>query len=243
MPTPRPHPSPVGARPRAKASPSAPERPKSLPILLAITLPAILALTPLHATTVYKCVVNGQPTYQQTPCAKQQKQEVIQLVDSAPADGRVAPMPSAPPRDDDNAADAPEPTRPAPPIPMLYLCTRATDGATYTSSNGHPEPYTAPFGVLGVANNPLASTYGSPNAAVSSFPELNRGKGNAAAVATSNYVWVQDQCRAMSPAETCQALRGESDANQKAIRNAFKSERAPLDAKDAALRGQLQGCG
>jgi hypothetical protein len=206
--------------------------------LLLLALPAAGA----RAETVYKCVASGQTIYQQTPCAKQQAQQVIQLVDSAPADGRVAPMPTPSPRDNGAADDAPPPPPPQP-LPELFLCVRATDGKSYTSNNGHPDPYVAPFGVLGVANNPLAATYGSQNAAVSSFPELNRGKGNAGAVATSNYVWVQDQCRPMSAAETCQALRDQNDSNQKAIRNAFKSERAPLDAKDATLRSQLQGCG
>jgi hypothetical protein len=38
-------------------------------------------------------------------------------------------------------------------------------------------------------------------------------------------------------------LRDDADANQKAIRNAFKSDKPPLEAKDASLRRQLQACG
>lgn len=208
---------------------------------LAVIALLVLPVTGARAETVYKCLANGQTIYQQTPCAKQQKQEVLQLTDSAPADGRVAPMPT--PAPGQLTVTDETPPRPAAPVPVMYLCTRATDGKTYTSNNGHPDPYTAPLGVLGAVDNGLAYTYGSRNAAVSSFPELNRGKGNAAAVATSNYVWVQDQCRPMSAAESCAALRDQNDANQKAMRNAFKSERGPLDAKDVALRQQLQGCG
>lgn len=210
----------------------------------AVCVAALLLALPLagaRAETVYKCVAGGQTIYQQTPCAKQQQQEVLQLTDSAPADGRVAPMPT--PAPGQLTVTDETPPRPPAPLPTLYLCVRATDGKTYTSSNGHPDQYAAPLGVLGAVDNGLANTYGSRNAAVSSFPELNHGKGNAAAVASSNYVWVQDQCRAMSPAETCAALRNDNDANQKAMRNAFKSERAPLDARDATLRAQLQGCG
>ena len=88
----------------------------------------------------------------------------------------------------------------------------------------------------------LADTYGNRNSAVASAPELNRGKGNLAAIASSNYVWVQDTCRALGPAETCQVLRDEAEANQRAMRNAFKSERAPLDARDNELRAQLASC-
>jgi len=207
---------------------------------------ALLLALPMgsaQAETVYKCVAGGQTIYQQAPCAKQQHQEVLQLTDSAPADGRVAPMPTAPPSRDQLTVTDDTPQRPAAPLPTLYLCVRATDGKTYTSSNGHPDAYAAPLGVLGAVDNGLANTYGSRNAAVSSFPEINRGKGNAAAIATSNYVWVRDQCRPMSPAETCGALRDQNDANQKAIRNAFKSERGPLDIKDVQLRSQLQNCG
>ena len=35
---------------------------------------------------------------------------------------------------------------------------------------------------------------------------------------------------------------GDAEANQRRIRNAFKSERGPLDAKDAQLQAQLKGC-
>jgi len=207
-----------------------------------VALVALAAAGAVPAGTVYKCQAGGQTIYQQMPCAKNQRQQTIELQASAPADGRVTPMPSAPPS---AAADAPPPPAPAigAPPPVLYGCVRATDGKPYTSTNGRPEPYLAPLGVLGAVSRPLADTYGSPGAAIASAPELNRGKGNAAAVATSNYVWVQDQCRQLSPAEACRALRDDADANQRSIRNAFRSERAPLEAKEAALREQLQGCG
>jgi hypothetical protein len=196
------------------------------------------------AETVYKCQAGGQTIYQQTPCAKNQRQQAIRLQDSAPADGHVAPMPGPPPAPPREAVDGmPPPSAPTTPAPVLYGCIRATDGKPYTSDNGHPEPYMAPFGVLGAVTPSLADTYGSRDAAVASAPELNRGKGNAAAVATSNYVWVQDQCRRLSPAEACQALRSDAEANQRLLRNAFKSERPPLEAKDARLQAQLKGCG
>ncbi|SEW20664.1 DUF4124 domain-containing protein [Luteibacter sp. 329MFSha] len=208
-------------------------------VLLAFA--ALTAIGPVAAQTVYKCQAGGQTIYQQAPCTKGQHQQTIELQPPAPS-GAVAPMPAAPVRSvaDDDAAPPPVP---AAPPPILYGCIRATDGKAYTSANGQPEPYLAPLGVLGAISQPLADTYGSRDAAIASAPELNRGKGNAAAVATSNYVWVRDQCRQLSPAEACRALRDDADSNQRAIRNAFKSERGPLEAKDAALRGQLAGCG
>lgn len=209
--------------------------------VFALAALALAATGGARAETVYKCVASGQTIYQQTPCAKSQRQETIQLQDSAPADGRVAPMPDAPQRQD-ATADAPPAPQPLQPLPRMFGCIRATDGKPYTSADGNPQPYLAPLGVLGVAGGSLSDTYGNPNAAVASAPELNRGKGNVGAIATSNYVWVQDPCRELSPAEACQALRSESDATQRQIRNAFKSDRAPLDAKDAQLRDQLQSC-
>lgn len=201
---------------------------------------ALAAMGDASAATVFKCVAAGQTIYQQTPCAKSQRQETIQLQDSAPASGQVAPMPDTPQREA-TTADAPPP-QPLQPLPRMFGCVRATDGKPYTSSDGNPQPYLAPLGVLGVASGSLSDTYGNPNSAVAPAPELNRGKGNVGAIATRNYVWVQDQCRELSPTETCQALQADADATQRQIRNAFKSDRAPLDAKDAQLRGQLQSC-
>lgn len=212
-----------------------------------LTVFALAALTlaiagGVSAETVYKCVAGGQTIYQQTPCAKSQRQETLQLQDSAPANGRVAPMPEAPPRDDAATDTPPPPPRSLQPPPRMFGCIRATDGKPYTSADGNPQPYLAPLGVLGVASGSLSDTYGNPNSAVASAPELNRGKGNVGAIATSNYVWVQDSCRELSAAEICQALRSDADATQHQIRNAFKSDRGPLDAKDAQLRDQLQSC-
>jgi hypothetical protein len=208
--------------------------------VFALAALALAATDGARAETVYKCVTGGQTIYQQTPCASSQRQETLQLQDSAPASGRVTPMPG-PPQREEATADASPPPQPLAP-PRMFGCIRATDGKPYTSADGNPQPYLAPLGVLGVASGSLSDTYGNPNSAVASAPELNRGKGNVGAIASSNYVWVQDQCRELSPAETCQALRNESDATQRQIRNAFKSDRAPLDAKDAQLRGQLQSC-
>ena len=211
--------------------------------LLACAALGIPAISGVHAETVYKCQAAGQTIYQQTPCAKNQSQQRIELQDSAPANG-VAPMPvPSPATATDATADNASAPQAFPPPPRMFGCVRATDGKSYTSSNGNPEPYMAPIGVMGGLGATLSDTYGNPDSAVASAPELNRGKGNVAGIATTNYVWVQDRCRLLSPAETCQALRGDAESNQRQIRNAFKSERAPLDSREAQLRQQLQGCG
>lgn len=211
------------------------------PRLFAVAALMLLAGPAARAETVYKCLAGGQTIYQQTPCAKNQRQEAIRLRDPAPADGQAAPMPAAPP--ESSVTDAPSPpAAPVAPPPVMYGCIRATDGKPYRSENGHPDPYLAPSGVLGNLGGSLSDAYDARNAAIASAPELNRGRGNVSALVNRNYVWVQDQCRPLSPAETCRVLQDDADANQKAIRHAFKSDRAPLDATDARLRDQLRGC-
>ncbi|UPG85419.1 DUF4124 domain-containing protein [Luteibacter aegosomatis] len=196
-------------------------------------VPWLLLAAPAAAETVYKCQANGQVTYQQAPCATHQAQQVIRLQDAAPS---VAPPVAAAPPTREEATAIPAPPPVVAPLPRLFACVRATDGKPYTSDNGNPQPYLAPFGVLGAATGPL-----SANVPAASAPELTRGVDFASAT-RGHYVWVQDTCRELSAAETCEALRDEAEANQRAIRNAFKSERGPLDAKDARLRGQLQSC-
>jgi len=213
------------------------------PIVLA-TL-ALLASGVTPAETVYKCLAGSQVIYQQTPCAKTQRQQTIQLADPAPAATRSAP-PSVDPAPNGETAQAPDAaphTMPDAPPPRLYGCIRATDGTPYTRPDGNTEPYLAPSGVVGDFGGTLGEAYSGRNAAIASAPELNRGKGSVGVLTNANYIWVQDTCRRLSVAETCRVLRDEADASRKALRNAFKSDRPPLEAKDAALARQVAGCG
>lgn len=192
--------------------------------------------------TVYKCTgANGAVTYQDAPCPRAQKQQSIQLVDRQPA-----PTPAEPPAPAPAAADVATAPRAAPapaaPLPVLYQCQRATDGKTYLSRNGDPQPYQAPFGVLGAVQTPLASVYGPGGGGGASAPELNRGKVTSGLVA-NNYVWVQDVCRALGPEETCEALQDEYDENEHKLKQAFKSEQAPFEKREAELQAQLRNCG
>ena len=65
---------------------------------LVLTLLMLAACVPAHAGTVYKCLDGkGQVTYQASPCAKLQHEQVMQLPDTV----ETAPSPAA-------AASAPE---------------------------------------------------------------------------------------------------------------------------------------
>ena len=197
---------------------------------------------PAAATRVYECVgADGPKVYQDTPCRAGQRQQTLQVPDVPsirPSAALPAPAPPA-------SAPEPPPAEPAPsaPLPVMYACTRATDGKTYLSANGNPEPYLAPYGVLGAGQLPLSEVYGPDRgAAGNSAPESNRGRVTRGMVA-DNYVWVQDQCRQLDPGETCQALERARQENAHELRNAFQSQRAPLEKRDAELRAQLASCG
>ena len=211
-------------------------------------LPALLLLLvvisgPVAAGTVYKCRgANGQLSYQDAPCAKTQQQQALQLPDE-----RAAPSPpaSAPPEPVDTPpvteeALVPSPT-PVVPLIQQYRCVHAVDGSAYVSSNGHPQPFLAPLGMLGALPTSLSQAYGHPGGAGISAPEANHGRVTSGLVA-SNYVRVQDQCRPLSVPEICRELRDQQEQNARKLQRAFKSDRPPLQRRDDALRAQLTNC-
>lgn len=190
------------------------------------------------ATTVYKCTdARGAVTYQDAPCPRVQKQQPIHLIDEPSVAPAAEASVATPPPADPVPPPAPAPTAP---LPVMYGCQRATDGTTYLSSNGNPPPYQAPYGVLGADQLPLGSVYGRGGAGASA-PELNRGKVTSGLVA-NNYVWVQDQCRELSPQETCDALQDAYDKNEHQLKQAFKSEQPPFEKREAELQAQLDNC-
>jgi hypothetical protein len=204
-----------------------------LALLLLLSLPAV-------AGTAYQCTdASGKVSFQDKPCQGQQRQQVLQLDDTpayTPAQPESAPSPET--------VTAPPPLPPPPmesSLPALYACIRATDGKTYTSENGDPQPYQVPYGILGDAQLPLSKAYGGPGAAGASAPELNRGRVTPGLIA-NYYVWVQDRCRPLTRTETCRALRDAYDDIESKLRRAFKSDQPPLEQREQELRGQLRSC-
>jgi len=193
------------------------------------------------ATTIYECTTaRGQVIYQDTPCSAGQRQRTMQVTD-APA----SPRPAAPAEPEAPPEPAPPPSTRAPtaPLPLMYTCVRATDGKSYLSDNGNPPPYQAPYGVLGAEQLPLSEVYGPDRGAAGiSAPEANRGRVTSGLVA-NHYVWVQDQCRELDVEETCQALQDAYDENEHKLGNAFRSQRPPLEKREAQLQAQLANCG
>jgi|KBSMisStaDraftv2_1062788.scaffolds.fasta_scaffold454510_2 hypothetical protein len=201
----------------------------------------LLIPAPAMAGAAYKCTAgNGAVVYQDVPCAKGQRQEMLDLpqdLGPAPAPASTSdtstPAPTAPP--------APRPSLPAAPLPAMFVCLKATDGKSYLSENGDPQPYLVPFGILGAAPRPLSQVYGPGGGGGASAPELNRGKTNPNLVG-NNFVWVQDQCRPLSFSETCSALRDAYDDVEQKLRRAFKSDQPPLEKRERQLLSQLTQC-
>lgn len=209
--------------------------PSALLLLLAVTG------TPAVAGTVYKCSgTDGRVIYQDTPCAKTQRQQTLQLPDDTTAPPPPASVVTRPDRPPPVAAPAP-PSTPGVPLVQLYQCRHAVDGSLYVSRNGNPPPFRAPLGMLGALSTPLGEVYGSPNHAGISAPEANRGRVSAGLVA-NNYVWVQDRCRPLSVPEICSELRDEQEQNARKLQRAFNSDRPPLQRRDDELQAQLTHC-
>ena len=209
-------------------------RPSALLLLLAMNTPAV-------AGTVYKCSgTDGRAIYQDAPCAKTQRQQILQLPDDTTAPSPPVSVATTPDRPPLVATPVPPPT-PGVPLVQLYQCRHAVDGSLYVSRNGNPPPFRAPLGMLGALSTPLGEVYGSPNHAGISAPEANRGRVSAGLVA-NNYVWVRDQCRPLSVPEICSELREEQEQNARKLQRAFKSERPPLQRRDDELQAQLAHC-
>jgi Domain of unknown function (DUF4124) len=208
--------------------------------LFALVILAFAGL-PATAATVYQCTAaNGRVIYQDKPCPGTQRQQTLQLDDAQPVT-RPPPAPALAATVAADTAPPPEPVEAPPPLPLMYTCISATDGKTYLSDNGDPQPYQVPYGILGAGSLPLSQVYGPPNSAGASAPELNRGRIKPGLIA-NYFVWVQDQCRELTPQETCHALREDLDATETKLRRAFKSDQPPLEKREQALRAQLRGC-
>ncbi|MHB1272764.1 MAG: DUF4124 domain-containing protein [Rhodanobacter sp.] len=215
-----------------------------MPRLLALLLlPLACTSLPAHAGTVYKCSGRGaQLIYQDAPCARTQRQQILHLPDTAaaPVPAATAPVTPDEPASTGGGVATPPPT-PSVPLPQLYRCVHAVDGSAYLSRNGHPQPFQAPLGMLGAFAMPLAQAYGQPGGAGISAPEANRGRVTSGLVA-GDYVWVQDQCRPLSMPEICHALRDELEKNDHELQHAFKSDQPPLQRRNDELRAQLTNC-
>ena len=202
-------------------------------VLLLCLLPAL----PAAATEVYRCVgAHGRLAFQDTPCPRGSVQKILDL----PTPGPAQPAPPLPATPRAPLPATPPPSAPSLPLPALYRCVNASNGKTYLSTVGDPQPYLAPLGVLGVPQLPLARAYGPGGIGVSA-----PGAGppaNVASPVAGYYTWVQDRCLPLPRGAVCANLRRRLDTLQSRISQTFQFDRPPLQAEARTLRAQLQNC-
>jgi hypothetical protein len=144
---------------------------RSIALLLLALLILPATSSPAVAGTVYKCVgSHGKLIYQDAPCAKTQKQQTLQLDDDATVARQLPPAATSTAKVVADSNPAPRSVEPSAPLTQLYGCMHAVDGSAYISPYGHPQPFLAPFGMLGAADLPLAQAYGAPGGAGISGP-------------------------------------------------------------------------
>lgn len=206
-----------------------------------------LALFALHAQAadVYKCTAaDGSVGFQDHPCGAGARQQRLQLQDqspppsppAAPATDTAPPAPvAAPPA----AVPAPSP----PPAADVYLCQRY-DGTRYLSDSGVGARHWVPYAMLGGSGMSLADAYGGRDGIGVSAPGLRQPPTLPAAQnpIAGAYVWVDDECRRITPQQSCAFLQSELDRVQSRLRRAFSDTEADLKREAQSLRERMRGC-
>ena len=195
-----------------------------------------------HAGEVYRCAgADDLVAYQDKPCARGQRQRVMQL-DNAPTfssvpayDTSVAVPPAA-------ATAAPPPPAPAAtPLPAMYACVRY-DGQRRYLSDTIPPPYAVPMGALGAPGQSLDRAYGGRDRLGMSAPGEVRPPKVGGPLLANAMVEVRDRCVPATHQQVCDELKRRYDANHEKLRMAFPSDQPPLEQREARLRAQISGC-
>lgn len=205
---------------------------------------ALFALN-AQAADVYKCTAaNGAIGFQDHPCGTGARQQRLQLRDEAapPAPPAAQTTDAAPPA----PASSPPPAPPAPPSPPaadVYLCLRY-DGTRYLSDSGVGARHWVPYAMLGGSGMSLADAYGGRDGIGVSAPGLRQPPNLPAAQnpIAGAYVWVDDECRRITPQQACTFLQSELDRVQSRLRRAFSDTEADLKREAQSLRERMRGC-
>ena len=204
----------------------------------------LLAASTAQADTGYRCVdAAGRVAFQDRPCPAGSTGSPFRYEKPppsvAPAPVPVETAPAAPP-----PAPAPPPRVP---IAPLFACMNAVNGDRYYSETGQTQPYYAPLGALGWPPRTLNQTARSAGVSAPELSASKQGRPSVSAPSGANalagaYVQVQDECRRLSDYDACVARRKELGDNRSKQRNAFKAERATLEARESTLEQAMSGC-
>lgn len=221
-------------------------------MLLALAATAAPRAAPAQeGTTVYRCTdARGKVSLRDTPCAKEQRQQIRQM---------MRPMdPAAAPKSPRETAPEPRAAEPATrvvvvnaPRPM-YECVDP-DGERYTSESAEGNPRWVPLWTLGYPG--LAETTvvrpGSGGVRVRDGrvdARFRSGDVQRAVVPTiAAYgagTWIRDACYALPQSETCARLADRRDEIRRQFFNAQPSERARLTVEERGIAARLgDDCG
>ena len=209
----------------------------------------LLATVPLGARAqVYRCIAHdGGVAYQDRPCARGQRQTVVDVPSRAPP-GYVpkTALSTASPDSTQSAsaagawsppADVPLPA----PLPVMYVCVGAVNGKRYLTRHP-PPPYLAPLGVLGYPPRSLSDVYAAPGGAGVSAPEVAPKPRIGGPPIAAGMTEVEDTCMPAKKAEVCAFVQREYDNNHHKLRMAMGSEQPPLRQRENELQDQLRNC-
>lgn len=213
-------------------------------IALLLLLWPVFAAEPLRAVNdlvIYRCTGrDGRLTFRDTPCGKDQVQQMKTMRRPRDAPAAVAAAPSPPPP---APAAEPAPVRvvvvrePRP----VYECV-PPDGEPYTSDSPEGRPRWVPLWTLGVpygglslrASPLVGSDVGSAHPRPGVYGLAGYGAGT----------WIRDACRALPQAEVCARLGDRREAIGRRFFNAMPSERATLGREERAITARLDAdCG
>ncbi|MBD8527749.1 DUF4124 domain-containing protein [Pseudomarimonas arenosa] len=222
---------------------SAPWIPRSRMIgLLSIVglLSAVLGADAAETYTVYRCVsADGAVTLQDQPCPADSDSEERRFRDQG---GTAAPVAAVPPVPADPTTSPPVSPVAAPrPPPARWRCVDI-DGQARVSDRNDPRGRWVPAWTLGISSEPagLAGRAGRAPPQLPSQPppaEVAAARQRAQA-----QVYVEDRCRPMSLAETCQHLREQLEETRRRRFNQQPSGRAESDVLIEQLQSELAGC-
>lgn len=201
---------------------------------------SVLNCAAADVVTVYRCVAtDGSVALQDSPCPEGEDSEErhYRHDDGTDAGDPPAPVLSAPAP----ATERRPKQRPAQGPPLRWRCVDY-QGEVRISERDDPRGRWLPAWVLGYGSEPsgLAGRAGRP------APRLPQqappAELSAARQRAQPRIYVEDRCRPMTAAETCQHLRDQLSETQRQRFNQQPSERLESDARIEQLRGALAGC-
>ncbi len=195
---------------------------------------------------IYRCTDGaGKQTLRDTPCPKDQQQQVRDM--ARPKDAPIVKKPAPAPK----PSPIPQPATPtqviylAPPRPM-YECV-TPDGKLYTSGDNAGNPRWVPLWTLGYPavrpTTSLGSNIGGAPPCPDNPTRPHPGDINWP-VAMGGGQWIRDACTMLPPAETCARLRDRRKDIHTRFFNAMPSERDVLRVEERGINARLDNdCG